>query len=127
MNSTIAIEARNITKCFPKTNGYKDLLLHPFRREKITVIRDINLGIKSGDVFFLLGPNGAGKTTLLKIVCGLIIPTEGVAFVNRINSTSESQKLRKEIGFVINEERSFYWRLTGRQNLKHFPKSSLRF
>jgi len=120
MNSTIAIEAKNITKRFPKTGGYKDLLLHPFRREKITAISDINFSIRSGDIFFLLGPNGAGKTTLLKILCGLIIPTEGAAFINRVNSVSERQKIRKEIGFVINEERSFYWRLTGRQNLKFF-------
>ncbi len=95
-------------------------MIHPFRREKITAIRDINLGIESGDVFFLLGSNGAGKTTLLKTLCGLIIPTEGFALINRINSTSESKKVRKEIGFVINEERSFYWRLTGKQNLKFF-------
>ncbi len=115
-----AIEARNITKGFPKTVGYWDILFHPFRREKITVIHNINLHIQSGEVFFLLGPNGAGKTTLLKIICGLIIPTEGVALINRCNSTTQRLKLRKEIGFVINEERSFYWRLTGRQNLKFF-------
>jgi ABC-2 type transport system ATP-binding protein len=120
MNSTIVIEARNITKRFPTTAGYKDLLLRPFKREKITAVSDINFVIRSGDIFFLLGPNGAGKTTLLKILCGLIIPTEGVAFINRFNSVAESQKIRKEIGYVINEERSFYWRLTGRQNLKFF-------
>ncbi len=120
MNSTIAIEAKNITKRFPKIARYKDLLLHPFRREKVTAISDINFNIRSGSIFFLLGPNGAGKTTLLKILCGLIIPTEGVAFINRFNSVTQSQKSRKEIGFVINEERSFYWRLTGRQNLVFF-------
>ncbi len=120
MNSTIAIEAKNITKRFPKPGRYRDLLLHPFRREKITAISDINFGIKSGDIFFLLLPNGAGKTTLLKILCGLIIPTDGAAYINRIDSVAESQKIRKEIGYVINEERSFYWRLTGRQNLKFF-------
>lgn len=117
---SIAIETQHLTKRFPKTKRYRELLLHPFRRDEVTVIRDMNLQIKAGDIFCLLGPNGAGKTTLLKILCGLIIPSEGAAFINDKNTTSEKQKIRKEIGFVLNEERSFYWRLTGRQNLKFF-------
>lgn len=114
------IEALHITKRFPRIKRYRDMIKHPFRREETTVIRDLSLQIKGGEIFCLLGPNGAGKTTLLKILCGLIIPTEGAAFINGNDSTLERQKTRKEVGFVINEERSFYWRLTGRQNLRFF-------
>lgn len=115
-----AVETRHVTKRFPREKRYHELILHPFRREEITVIQDLNLQVKEGEIFCLLGPNGAGKTTLLKILSGLIIPTEGNAFINGTNSTTGKQKIRKKIGFVINEERSFYWRLTGRQNLRFF-------
>ncbi len=117
---SFAIETQNLTKHFPKINGYRDLILHPFKREKVTALHNINLKISSGDVFCLLGPNGAGKTTLLKILCGLIIPSDGKALISGFDSTFQKQRIKKEIGFVINEERSFYWRLTGIQNLKFF-------
>ncbi len=116
----IAIEIRHLTKRFPRVKRYRELFMHPFRRHEVTVLRDMNIQIKEGEIFCLLGPNGAGKTTLLKILCGLIIPSEGTAFINGINTTLENQKIKKEIGFVLNEERSFYWRLTGRQNLRFF-------
>jgi ABC-2 type transport system ATP-binding protein len=114
------VETYNLTKRFPRIKGYSDLLLHPFRKKETTVLSNINLRIKKGELFGLLGPNGAGKTTLIKILCNLIIPTSGKAFVNGFEVTKEGKKLRKTIGYVVDDERSFYWRLTGRQNLMFF-------
>jgi ABC-2 type transport system ATP-binding protein len=116
------IETYNLTKKFPVVKRYRDLFFHPFRRKDITALHNINLHVKNGELFGLLGPNGAGKTTLIKILCTLILPTEGEAFVNGLEVTRKGKDIRRKIGYVIGDERSFYWRLTGRQNLKFFAK-----
>lgn len=87
---------------------------------KRTVLRDIHFRIEAGRVLALVGSNGAGKTTLLKILSTLIIPSSGRALICGEDVTAAPRQIRKKIGFVSSEERSFYWRLTGRQNLKFF-------
>ncbi len=116
------IETYNLTKRFPVMKGYRDLLLHPFRKDEVTALENVNIQVRKGEIFGLLGPNGAGKTTLIKILCTLVLPTEGSAFVNGYDVTRDGIQIRKIIGYVISEERSFYWRLTGRQNLKFFAR-----
>lgn len=56
--------------------------MHPFRKKETTAIRNVNIQIKKGELFGLLGSNGAGKTTLIKILCTLVLPSAGSAFVN---------------------------------------------
>lgn len=41
------------------------------------VVRDVSLGVHSGEIYGLVGPNGAGKSTLMKLTCGFVLPTEG--------------------------------------------------
>lgn len=96
--------------------------MHPFRKKETTAIRNVNIQIKKGELFGLLGSNGAGKTTLIKILCTLVLPSAGSAFVNGLEVTRDEKKIRKIIGYVVSNERSFYWRLTGRQNLTFFAK-----
>ncbi|MEA2040421.1 MAG: ATP-binding cassette domain-containing protein, partial [Thermodesulfobacteriota bacterium] len=84
------------------------------------VLQDIHLSAKAGEILALVGPNGAGKTTLLKILASLIIPTEGRALVCGHDIIRDPIQAKKRIGFVPSEERSFYWRLSGRQNLRFF-------
>ncbi len=119
---SFAIETYNLSKKFPVIKGYRDLLLHPFRKTEITALNEVNVRIKRGELFGLLGPNGAGKTTLIKILCTLVLPTSGKAFINGLEVTEDGKKIRKTMGYVISDERSFYWRLTGRQNLRFFAK-----
>ncbi len=116
------IETINLTKRFPQLKSYRELLMHPIRRKHITALENVNIQVKKGEIFGLLGPNGAGKTTLIKILCTLVLPSEGSAFVNGYDVTRDGHQIRKLFGYVISEERSFYWRLTGRQNLKFFAK-----
>lgn len=117
-----AVETLNLTKRFPVQKRYRDLLLRPFYSKEITALKDINIKARKGEIFGLLGPNGAGKTTLIKILCTLILPTSGKAFVNGLDVTKDEKKIKKIIGYVVSDERSFYWRLTGRQNLFFFAK-----
>jgi len=93
----------------------------PFGRKTVyTALAGISLDIGRGEAFALLGPNGAGKTTLLKIVCGLIKPTGGTVAVNGYDVLREEIKAKQSIGCCLESERSFYYRLSGRQNLAFF-------
>jgi len=114
-----AISTVNLTKRFARTAGYRDLL--PFREKKyITALENVSLEIKKGELFGLLGPNGAGKTTLIKHLCCLILPTSGTAQIFGHDTKKDEQTIKQIVGLVSAEERSFYWRLTGRENLQFF-------
>jgi ABC-2 type transport system ATP-binding protein len=115
-----SIETKNLTKVFRQMNTYRDLVLQPFRNKKFAALSDVSINVEQGELSSLLGPTGAGKTTLLKIICNLVLPTSGSAFVNGQDVTINGKHIRKSIGYVLSDERSFYWRLTGRQNLKLF-------
>jgi len=118
--SSYAIQTIALTKKYPVVKRYRELILHPFERKIITILKDVNIQIRRGELFGLLGPNGAGKTTLLKILCTLVLPTRGKAFVSGYNVTENEERIKEIIGYVLSEERSFFWRMTGRQNLKFF-------
>jgi ABC-2 type transport system ATP-binding protein len=92
---------------------------HPLSREQVMAVQDASMAVEQGELFGLLGPNGAGKTTLIKLLATLIVPTAGTARVNGCDLREES-KIKASIGLVAGDERSFYWRLTGRQNLEFF-------
>jgi len=115
-----SIETSNLTKVFQQVKGYRELMLHPFTKKEIFALRDVTFNVKQGELFSLLGPTGAGKTTLIKILCNLVLPSSGKALVNGFDVTKAGKQIRKTIGYVLSDERSFYWRLTGRQNLKFF-------
>ncbi|MBM4056414.1 MAG: ABC transporter ATP-binding protein [Planctomycetes bacterium] len=119
---TYCIETFNLTKKYPIIRNYRDLLLHPLQKKESTALCDVNLRIKKGELFGLLGSNGAGKTTLIKIFCTMVLPTSGITRINGLDVLHNGKKIKKIIGYVICDERSFYWRLTGRQNLKFFAK-----
>ena len=116
-----AIQTDNLTKSFVPIRSLIDVVLHPFKKVKPTVAVDrVNLQVDKGEIFGLLGTNGAGKTTLIKMLCTLISPTNGRALVNGYYVVKEEEKVKGCIGLVTCEERSFYWRLTGRQNLQFY-------
>ena len=119
-----SIETYDLTKKFAMQKGFTAFLMHPFRKDEITAVEKVSIEIGKGELFGVHRPNGAGKTTLIKLLCTLILPTEGTAYVNGYNITEESGKVRESIGFITADERSFYWRLTGQQNLKFLvPKA----
>ena len=115
-----AVSVRNLAKRYPVVKGYRDLLLHPFRRKTLTALEDISLEVAPGRCFCLLGPNGAGKTTLIKVLTTLILPDAGEASVCGLDVVREPARVRELVGLAVAEERSFYWRLSGRENLRFF-------
>jgi len=66
-------------------------------------LRDINLNIRSGEIFGLLGPNGAGKTTLISIICGITNPTSGSITVDGYDIFKNYRESRALIGLVPQE------------------------
>lgn len=93
------------------------------RRQKApptVALRDISFSVKPGETIGLLGPNGAGKTTTLKIIATLLYPTSGRVLLNGVDAFADSVRARGMMGLVTCDERSFYWRLTGYQNLRFF-------
>jgi ABC-2 type transport system ATP-binding protein len=76
--------------------------------------------VAPGEVVGILGANGAGKTTLLKVLATLVRPNAGEALVHGFNVVSQEREARTACSYAFSEERSFYWRLTGRQNLEFF-------
>ena len=117
-----AIEAFQIEKTFVKKRTVSELVKHPFRRaERIQALRGVDLHVQKSEIFGLLGPNGAGKTTLLKILSCLVLPDRGRAVVAGEDVVNEG-KVKPKIGLVHTDERSFYWRLSGRENLDFFSQ-----
>jgi len=115
------ISVVDVTMCFPIVKRYREMLLHPFHPRRMhTALSRATIKIQEGDRVAVMGPNGAGKTTLLKLIGGLILPTKGDIVVNGFSTIHHSADARKSVGFVLNEERSFFWRLTGAQNLEFF-------
>ncbi|MCX9073645.1 MAG: ATP-binding cassette domain-containing protein, partial [Candidatus Methanoperedens sp.] len=83
---------------------------------RITAVDELDLDIEEGEIFGLLGPNGAGKTTLISMLCTIMKPTSGKAWVNGFDIVKQSSKVRKSIGIVF-QQPSVDDLLTGRENL----------
>lgn len=108
-----AVEIRGLTKSFRASRSLS-------ARTKAPVLQNLDLSLKKGEILGLMGPNGSGKTTLLKILCGLVMPDEGEISILGFKIPKERNRVKSSISFVAGEDRSFYPRLTGRQNLHFF-------
>ena len=84
------------------------------------ILHDVNLEVRRGELLGLLGPNGAGKTTLMKMMATLTIPDRGTIEVDGIDVEKDPLLVRSRIGLCGSDDRSFYFRLTARENLTFF-------
>ncbi|AMP90617.1 ATP-binding cassette domain-containing protein [Legionella pneumophila] len=97
------IEARSLTKRFGS----------------FTAVSNNEFTIKRGEIFGLLGPNGAGKSTTFKMMCGLLQPTQGQAFVMGLDLKTSSSEARSRIGYMA-QKFSLYSHLDALQNMRFF-------
>ncbi|WP_409308875.1 ATP-binding cassette domain-containing protein [Pectobacterium sp. B1J-3] len=79
----------------------------------------VSFAVKRGEIFGLLGPNGAGKSTTFKMMCGLLVPTDGNALVLGMDLKTRSGKARQHLGYMA-QKFSLYGNLTVEQNLRFF-------
>jgi heme exporter protein A len=84
-----------------------------------TVLRRIDLSLIKGEFLTLFGPNGAGKTTLIHILCGLMRPSAGRAFVAGFDTSDDREAVSKTVG-VISHNPFLYPNLTAYENLKFY-------
>ncbi len=85
----------------------------------VFAVDNIDLTIKSGEIFGILGPNGAGKTTLISMLCGLIKPTSGnIKIAGKPLKTNK--KITQQIIGVVPQEYALYPMLTAFENLVYF-------
>jgi ABC-2 type transport system ATP-binding protein len=82
----------------------------------ITAVDNISFEVERGTIFGFLGPNGAGKTTTISVLCTLLAPTSGRAYLNGHDCNAESSEVRKSIGIVF-QDSSLDKDLTARENL----------
>lgn len=101
MENKIVLELKNVNKSFG--------------RKKI--IKDLNLEIRSSEIFGFLGPNGAGKTTTIKMIVGLLSIDSGTIKINGYDNVKDFEKSMIYIGAIV-ENPDMYGYLTGYENLK---------
>jgi|SRR5579862_533654 len=83
-------------------------------------LRNVSLRLTAGSVSAVLGQNGSGKTTLLKLISTMLLPDQGRILVYGSDTRNHGQQVRANVGFAIASERSFFPRLTVRENLEFF-------
>lgn len=93
-----------------------DALTRSFARRR--VLGPIDLRLDAGERLALTGSNGAGKSTLLRCIAGTVAPSSGRVTVDGCRAGSRAA--REQVGTSFSQERSFYLRLSGRDNLLTF-------
>jgi ABC-2 type transport system ATP-binding protein len=84
------------------------------------VIANLDFWIAPGERLAVTGANGSGKTTLLRCISGTLAPSEGSVLIRSYDASS--LEARRLTGISLSQERSFYLRLTGRDNLLFFAR-----
>ena len=65
-----------------------------------TVVDDLSVEIKRGEIFGLLGPNGAGKSTTMNMICSLIQPTAGSVELFGKDAAKNRDEVIKKFGYI---------------------------
>jgi len=114
-----AILVEEVTKVF----RHRPALFNWMGREargETRALSEVSLAAAVGEILVLLGPNGSGKTTLLKLVSTMLLPDRGRIQVEGNDTRAAAHEVRSRVGFAIASERSFFPRLTARENLNFF-------
>ena len=98
----------------------------PVRTEALTrrfgrrvAVDAVDLELRPGEIFGLVGPNGAGKTTLIRILCAILRPTSGRAWVLGRDVQAEPEGIKRRIGYM-SQAFSLYRELTVAENLRFY-------
>jgi len=99
-NSNLAIDVRKVTKRFGGRS----------------VVKEVSLQVRRGEIFAFLGPNGSGKTTFMRMLCGLLTPDGGDGTCLGHDILREQAAIKLEVGYMT-QKFSFYEDLSIRENL----------
>jgi ABC-2 type transport system ATP-binding protein len=70
---------------------------------EVTAVASLDLSVSRGQIYGFLGPNGAGKTTVVRMLCTLLAPSGGKAFVAGRDVAHEAEAVRMRIGVALQE------------------------
>ncbi len=107
-----ALDCHNVVKKFRRGRA--------LQRRLIRALDGASFTLRPGELFGLLGPNGAGKTTLVRCIATLLIPDEGSIRIFGHDVFRDTLFCRQRIGLLTSGERTLYWKLSARDNLKFF-------
>jgi ABC-2 type transport system ATP-binding protein len=88
-----------------------------YNKGSVKAVDDLNLEVRSGEIFGFLGPNGAGKTTTIKLLVGLLEPDAGHISLDGLDIRKEPIEAKMRIGYVPDNPDMFE-RLTGMEYLR---------
>ncbi|WP_229487701.1 ABC transporter ATP-binding protein [Pseudoduganella lutea] len=83
-----------------------------------TILRQLDLHIRPGEIYALLGANGAGKTTTLSLFLGFVTPAAGTVRVNGIDPATQPDEARRHLAYIP-ENVALYEHLTARENVAY--------
>jgi len=86
---------------------------------EFVAVDQVSFRVGRGEIMGFLGPNGAGKSTIIRILCGLLWPSAGRAWVAGIDVASDPEGVREHIGYM-SQKFSLYRDLTVEENLYFF-------
>ena len=101
MSSSLAIEARGLSKQFGK----------------LRAVSSLDLDVPRAQIYGFLGPNGSGKSTTIRMLCGLLTPTEGSAIVLDTKVPGDAKLLKPNIGYMT-QKFSLFGDMTVFENLQ---------
>lgn len=84
-------------------------------------VDNLTVEVEAGEIFGFLGPNGAGKTTTIRMLCALIAPTSGQAWVAGYQIGRQDMEVRRRVG-ILTEAPGLYERLSAERNLAFFAQ-----
>jgi ABC-2 type transport system ATP-binding protein len=82
-------------------------------------VNEISFEVFKGEVFGFLGANGAGKTTAMRMLCGLSVPSSGIATVAGFDVFKQTENIKRNIGYM-SQKFSLYEDLTVLENIRFF-------
>ncbi len=105
MTPDIAIEVEGLTKSF----GGR------------TVVRNLSMQVRRGQIYGFLGPNGSGKTTTIRMLCGLLTPDSGRGTCLGYDIRADAEKIKYHVGYMT-QRFSLYDDLSVRENLEFIAR-----
>ncbi len=115
----MSIQLESVGKTFRSRPALFNLIGQETTRPTVA-LDDVSAQLVERRVTVLLGENGSGKTTLLKLIATMLLPDRGRVVVNGMDTRTDAPEIRRAVGFAVATERSFYPRLTARENLEFF-------
>ncbi len=100
LSAPVVIDVHNLNKSFGKRS----------------VVNNLSMQVRRGEIFGFLGPNGSGKTTSIRMMCGLLTPDSGSGHCLGYDIRKESDQIKRRVGYMT--QKFSYWEdLSIRENL----------